>query len=91
MEGIDKEMVKANNDKAVWLIDGYKAGKSAMGAKMTADNGAVPYPSGTRMGAMHGALGTVVPDFLTGKKSAKETLAAIEDAYIAKAKEQGLM
>lgn len=91
MEGIDKEMVEANNDKAVWLIDGYKAGKSAMGAKMTADNGAVPYPSGTRMGAMHGALGTVVPDFLTGKKSAKETLTAIEDAYIAKAKEQGLM
>ena len=42
MEGIDKEMVEANNDKAVWLIDGYKAGKSAMGAKMTADNGAVP-------------------------------------------------
>ena len=91
MEGIDKEMVKANNDKAVWLIDGYKAGTSAMGAKMTADNGAVPYPSGTRMGAMHGALGTVVPDFLTGKKSAKDTLAAVEDAYIAKAKEQGLM
>jgi ABC-type glycerol-3-phosphate transport system substrate-binding protein len=91
LEGIDKEMVSANNDKAVWLIDGYKAGPSAMGAMLTADNGAVPYPSGTRMGAMHGALGSNVADFLTGKKTATETLASIEEAYITKAKEQGLM
>ena len=26
MEGIDTEMVLANNDDAVWLIDGYVAG-----------------------------------------------------------------
>jgi hypothetical protein len=62
-----------------------------MGAMLTADNGAVPYPSGTRMGAMHGALGSNVADFLTGKKTATETLASIEEAYITKAKEQGLM
>ena len=24
MEGLDTEMVKANNDAAVWLIDGYE-------------------------------------------------------------------
>ena len=42
MEGIDTEMVQANNDAAVWLIDGFVAGSAAAGAIATADNGAAP-------------------------------------------------
>ena len=91
MEGIDTEMVQANNDDAVWLISGFKAGPSAAGAAATASNGAAPYPAGTRAGPMHTALGNGVADFLTGKKDANATLADIEAEYIAAAKDLGLM
>jgi ABC-type glycerol-3-phosphate transport system substrate-binding protein len=92
MEGIDTEMVLANNDDAVWLVDGYVAGAAAGGAIATADNGAAPYPSSLPgMGAMHSALGNGVADFLTGVKDAATTLADIEAAYTIAATESGLM
>ena len=92
MEGIDTEMVQANNDDAVWLIDGYVAGSAAAGAIATADNGAAPYPSSSPgMGAMHTALGNGIAAFLTGKKDAATALADIEAAYTIAATESGLM
>ena len=90
MEGIDTEMVKANNDVAVWLIDGFKPGELAQGAAETAANGAVPYPSSTQMGLMQTALEGVA-DFLTGAKDVKATLASVEEAYLTAAKEEGLV
>ena len=76
MEGIDTEMVQANNDDAVWLIDGYVAGPAAAGAIATANNGAAPYPSSSPgMGAMHTALGNGIAAFLTGEKDAATALA----------------
>ena len=92
MEGIDTEMVQANNDDAVWLIDGYVAGSAAAGAIATANNGAAPYPSSSPgMGAMHTALGNGIAAFLTGKKDAATALADIEVAYTIAATESGLM
>jgi len=92
MEGIDTEMVQANNDDAVWLIDGYVAGSAAAGAIATANNGAAPYPSSSPgMGAMHTALGNGIAAFLTGKKDAATALADIEAAYTIAATESGLM
>ena len=91
MEGLDTEMVTANNDDAVWLITGFKPGPSAAGASATAANGAAPYPAGSRMGVMHTALGNGISDFLTGKKDAASALADIEAAYTSAAKEKGLM
>ncbi|MAC60984.1 MAG: ABC transporter substrate-binding protein, partial [SAR116 cluster bacterium] len=91
MEGMDTEMVTANNEDAVWLITGYKPGASAAGAAATAENGAAPYPSGSRMGVMHSALGNGIADFLTGAKDAASTLADIEAAYTSAATEKGLM
>ena len=92
MEGIDTEMVLANNDDAVWLIDGYVAGSAAAGAIATADNGAAPYPSSSPgMGAMHTALGNGIAAFLTGEKDAATALADIEAAYTIAATESGLM
>ena len=91
MEGLDTEMVTANNDDAVWLITGFNPGPSAAGASATAANGAAPYPSGSRMGVMHTALGNGIADFLTGKKDATSALADIEAAYTSAAKEKGLM
>jgi len=91
MAGLSKEMVQANNDIAVWLIDGYQPGPIAMGAAATAENGAIPYPASAQMGLMHTALGNGVSDFLTGAKDAKTTLADIEAAYLTSAKEAGLV
>ena len=91
MEGIDREMVTSNNDAAVWLINGYKAGPMAMGAAETAENGALPYPNGVEMGLMHTALGNNVADFLTGKETAEQTLIDIEAEYTTAAKEKGLL
>ena len=91
MEGLDRQMVQAHNEDAIWLIDGYSAGKAAKGASETASNGAVPYPASKKMGLMHTALGKGVADFLTGKKDARKALADIESAYRTAAKEAGLM
>jgi ABC-type glycerol-3-phosphate transport system substrate-binding protein len=91
MEGLDRQMVQAHNEDAIWLIDGYSAGKAAKGASETASNGAVPYPASKKMGLMHTALGNGIADFLTGKKDARKALADIESAYRTAAKEAGLM
>jgi ABC-type glycerol-3-phosphate transport system substrate-binding protein len=92
MEGIDTEMVQANNDAAVWLIDGFVAGPAAAGAIATANNGAAPYPSSSPgMGAMHTALGNGLAAFLNGEKDGATALADIEAAYTITATESGLM
>lgn len=91
MEGIDREMVEANNDLAVWLIDGFVPGPAAAGAIATANAGAVPYPASPQMGIMHSALGNGIADYLTGKKDAATTLADIEAAYLTSAREAGLV
>ncbi|KAA2244239.1 ABC transporter substrate-binding protein [Salinarimonas soli] len=91
MEGIDTEMVKANNDTAVWLIKGFEPGRFAKGVVASAMGGAPNYPSTTAMGLMQTALGERLPDFMTGKATAEQTLAAIEASYLARAREQGLV
>ena len=91
MEGLDRQMVQAHNEDAIWLIDGYSEGKASKGASKTASNGAVPYPASKKMGLMHTALGNGIADFLTGKKDARKALADIESAYRTAAKEAGLM
>lgn len=91
VKGIAPEMVKANNDIAVWLIDGYKPGKGAQGVYASAQAGAAPYPMLPFMGPLHSALGSELSDFLQGKESAEQALADIEAAYNAAAKEKGFL
>jgi hypothetical protein len=91
MEGLDKEMVEANNADAVWLVPGYKPTPAAMGALDTLKLGTPAYPASSRMGLIHTAIGTMVGDYLTGKATAEQTLAAIEDRYMTAAKEAGLI
>jgi len=89
--GISDDMVMANNDKAVWLMDAYKPGKAAEGVALVAAAGAEPYPMIPYMGIMHQAFFQELPDFLQGNESAEQTLADIEAAYIDAAKEQGFL
>ncbi len=93
LEGLDHEMVKANNDAAVWLIPGYEPSRLAQGAIATlqAQPPAVSYPSTSAMGLMHTAVGNKVSNFLTGATDAEATLKAIEDEYLISAKEAGLI
>jgi spermidine/putrescine-binding protein len=91
MEGIDEEMVRANNNAAVWLIKGFVPGPAAKGAIESAMGGAPSYPSTSAMGLISASVGENVTDFMTGKKTAEQTLMAIEAAYLNRAREQGLV
>ena len=91
MEGLDREMVEANSELAIWLIPGYAAGKYAEGAASTAANGALPYPASTQMGMMQSAIANNLGAYLSGTQDADATLAAIEAAYIVSAKEAGIL
>ncbi|WP_170404624.1 ABC transporter substrate-binding protein [Ruegeria arenilitoris] len=91
LEGIDGDMVSANNDVAVWLSPAYTPGDLAAGAAASAENGAKAYPASAPMGVLHSALGNGLADYLTGAKDASTTLADIEAAYLTAAKEAGLV
>ena len=91
LNGISTEMVKANNDKAVWLIKGYEPGRASEGVAATAAAGANPYPMLPFMGSLHSAFGSEISDFLQGNESAEQALADVEAAYTAAAKEKGFL
>lgn len=93
MEGLDTDMVKANNAAAIWLIAGYEPNEMASGAIETATASPAPvsYPSTSQMGLMHTAIGNELDAYFTGGRSAEETLAAIEESYTSAAKEAGLL
>jgi ABC-type glycerol-3-phosphate transport system substrate-binding protein len=93
MEGMDQEMVQANNGDAIWLVSGYEPDDMAQGAIRTAMSSPPPasYPSTSQMGLMHTALGNELPAFFTGEVTAEEALAAVEEAYTSAAREAGLI
>ena len=91
MNGISSDMVKANNDLTVWLIDGYVPSATAAGVSATAAAGAKPYPMLPFMGTLHGALGAEISDFLQGKETATQALSDVEAAYTAAATEKGFL
>lgn len=88
---MNADMVAANNDDAVWLLDGFKPGAAAAGVAATAQGGAKPYPMIPQIGLMHNALGSELADFLKGGESAEKALADVEAAYITAAKEAGFL
>lgn len=91
MEAVDDEMVGANNEKAVWLHPAYEPTPAAAGVFATAEGGAAPYPMLPYMGLLHIAFGSNLADFLQGEESAEQTLADIDAAYTAAAKEAGFL
>ena len=91
MNGISTDVANANADAAVWLIDGYTPGAAAIGVANTAQAGAKPYPMVPYMGALHGAAGDEIAEFLQGSEDAQAALADIEAAYNTAAKEAGFL
>jgi len=84
-------MVAKHNDKAVWLIDGFKPGPAAAGVSATAAGGAPSYPMIPYIGLMHNALGAELVDYLKGAESAQQALKDVEAAYVTAAKEAGYL
>ncbi len=78
-------------DQAVWMIEGYAPSAASEGVMATMAAGARPYPMLPYMGLLHTALGDNISDFLTGSEDAATTLADIEAAYTAAAREQGFL
>lgn len=91
MEAVDSEMVRANNEKAVWLDPAYEPTPASAGVFATAEGGAAPYPMLPYMGLLHIAFGSNLADFLQGKESAEQTLADVDAAYTSAAKEAGFL
>ena len=88
---LNSDMVAANNDDAIWLLEGFKPGAAAEGVSATAKGGAVPYPMLPQIGLLHNALGSELSEFLKGNESAEKALADVEAAYVTAAKEKGLL
>ena len=91
LNGISPEVVKANNDAAVWLLEGYEPSPASAGVFATAAGKTKPYPMIPFMGLMHTALGAELTEFLQGSESAEQALADTEAAYISAAKEKGFL
>lgn len=91
VNGISDDVVKANNDAAVWLSAAYEASAASAGVSATAAAGANPYPMLPYMGLLHTALGSEITEFLQGAESAEQALSDVEAAYNTAAKEQGFL
>lgn len=88
---LSPEMVAANNDDAIWLVEGFKPGPAAAGVAATAAGGAKPYPMIPYINFMHNALGAELTDFYKGAESAEQALADVEAAYVTAAREAGYL
>jgi multiple sugar transport system substrate-binding protein len=91
LQGLNTDMVHAHNDDVVWLVPGFQPGRVAQGVIATLQAGAPPYPSSARMGLLVTALGNQLPDYFTGKLTAEQALASVEDRYNVAAREAGLL
>ncbi|TCL08792.1 carbohydrate ABC transporter substrate-binding protein (CUT1 family) [Shimia isoporae] len=88
---INSDLMAEHNDKAIWLIDGFKPGPAAAGVAATAAGGAKPYPMIPYVNLMHNALGAELVDYYKGDESAEDALADVEAAYRTAAKEAGFL
>ena len=89
MHGVSPASLEKGRDAAIWLA--FPDSAIGKGAVDSQKGGAPAYPASTEMGLMHTALGNNIADFLTGKESAQQTLADIEDAYATAAREAGVL
>ena len=91
VSALNADMVAANNDDAIWLLDGFQPGPASAGVAATAKRNAAPYPMLPQIGLLHNALGAELSDFLKGDESAEQALMDVEAAYTTAAKEAGFL
>jgi len=78
-----------SEEDAVATFQAMKAVNEGVLASVSA--GSTPYPMVPYQGLLHTALGDNIGDYLQGNESAEQTLADIEAAYTAAAKENGFL
>jgi ABC-type glycerol-3-phosphate transport system substrate-binding protein len=91
MHAVSPAVAAAHPDAAPWLMKGFKPTAAAVGVIDTAVAGARAYPMLPYMGLLHTALSNEIGDYLKGSKDAPKTLADIEAAYDAAAKQGGYL
>ncbi len=92
LKGMMSEHLLANyNDESVWLRKDYLPSTHATGVQQVLAADAPAYPSNATIGLLHQAAGQEISAFLQGKRSASDTLEAIDAWVAASAKEQGLI
>ena len=92
MHALDPSVAAAHPDAAPWLMKGFKPGAAQIGVMATASvSTAKAYPMLPYMGLLHTALSNEIGDYLKGSKDEAKTLADIEAAYNAAAKEGGFL
>lgn len=91
LHAIRPEVAATHPTTAPWLIKGFKPGPAAVGVIATASAGAKPYPMLPYMGLLHTALSNEIGGYLQGNKDAAKTLADVEAAYNAAAREGGYL
>ncbi len=92
MHALDPSVAAAHPGSAPWLMKGFQPGPAQVGVMLTANSGtAKAYPMLPYMGLLHTALSNEIGDYLKGSKDEAKTLADIEAAYNAAAKEGGFI
>ncbi len=91
MEGVKEDIVRANNDVAIWTRSIYKPGRFAVGTAASARAGAPPYPMVPQQALAHEAIGDHIGAYLAGQASAEKVLADATASYTAAAKAKGLL
>lgn len=77
--------------QAAWTIEGFQPSPFNYGVFASVAAGAQPYPMLPYQALMHAALSREIADFLLGQEDAAATLADVEAAYTASAKEKGFL
>lgn len=91
MHALSEDVVKENNDTALWIRSVYKPTEYTAAITDSVLEGVPPYPMDPQAALAHSSLGDNISDFIVGKETAEESLADATKAYRAAAKEQGFL
>ena len=76
-------------DTAIWLRSAYTPTKYAKGVIESFEAGAPSYPMSSAYGLIHGAMGKVAGEVMSGQLTPEQALAKAEEEYLKTAKEKG--
>ena len=92
MAGVSPDILdETTMTQAVWLMPNFEAQPVNAGVLASVAAGSTPYPMVPFQGLLHTALGDNIADYLQGSETAEQTLADIEAAYTAAAREKGFL
>ena len=91
MEALSENAVRSGNDLTLWVRSAYVPGRFGAGLALAQQAGAPEWPSEPFFSLAHGEVGKVLPEALTGTRSAQAALDAAAAAYTRSAIEKGYL